>query len=352
MGKCIWNCCSGLLLVINFIALLAFGAAIGGAIYVKAQSEDLIGFDIDVKYFCIVVGAFIFLLFFTFLGCCGTVKRSQCMLSFFIIILLAFWGASVAGIAYLFGYSEYDNEISMATDAFQKTIPYYNPYAKIPWDWIQSTFACCGSKHWQDWPQVPQSCCNDESEITCDVSQPTGIYTKGCLHQTENGYVSPGSFGFVFRITFWTIPAFLTFILVSAFIVCCRNRKSTEESKNNYQRGNDNDTMIWTTYENASYENPRASAPPVDTDVVHSYRNSYANDPDVHSYRSSMYANSDPTAANDPRHSVQMRPQSYAYRNSRDFSDVNAPLVRPSDLGLQTRPSDYPPAYQDIMNPK
>ena len=71
------------------------------------------------------------------------------MLGSFIIILFIFLGAYVAGIAYLFYL--FPNEVEMAANELEKTIPYYDPtkefgssISSMFWDTFQPILQCCG----------------------------------------------------------------------------------------------------------------------------------------------------------------------------------------------------------------
>ncbi|XP_050962628.1 tetraspanin 35 [Labeo rohita] len=97
-----------MMFLFNGIIFLAGAAILGVGIWVKVDSGSILGFlnKIDgapselqqvqnVGYLLIAVGAL--LLIMGFLGCCGAIKESRCMLLMFFIIILIVFIAEVAG---------------------------------------------------------------------------------------------------------------------------------------------------------------------------------------------------------------------------------------------------------------
>jgi len=252
MSKCCWDICKFLLFIINFAALLAVGAVLGGAIYLLFKSKEILGFHIDIDltpgnptaiYFSlilIIIVVFGFLLIFTFLGCCGAACQNQCMLGSFIIILFIFLGANVAGIVYLFAQGQFPNEVEFAANELENTIPYYKQeddksLSKMFWDVVQTHMKCCGVTGWNDWSaakhlkngqKVPESCCRDQEN--CSVYNPdsNSIYLDGCMSELE----------LPFKIAFWAIPSLMAFVLLSALVVC--SRQKNREDRHHKNRSN------------------------------------------------------------------------------------------------------------------
>merc|ERR1712212_61881 len=92
----------------NGIIFLAGAAILGVGIWVKVDSSSILGFIdqiedapseinqiLNVGYLLIAVGAV--LLIIGFLGCCGAIKESRCMLLMFFVIVLVVFIAEVAG---------------------------------------------------------------------------------------------------------------------------------------------------------------------------------------------------------------------------------------------------------------
>jgi len=247
MDKCCWDCCKFILFIINFAALLAVGAILGGAICLLFKAEDILGFEIEpdlstsnshaihFSLLLIIIVVFGFLVIFTFLGCCGAACQNQCMLGSFIIILFIFLGAYVSGIAYLFYL--FPNEVEMAANELEKTIPYYDPtkefgssISSMFWDTFQPILQCCGVQGINDWTaaqelkpkKVPESCCRPGKDCTFSPAS-NNVYLEGCMSKVE----------LPFRIIFWAIPSIMAFVLMSALIVCSRNKNRPRRNKPN-----------------------------------------------------------------------------------------------------------------------
>jgi len=267
MQKCCFDCCKFIVFFINFLALLAVGAVLGGAIYVLVQSKQVLGFHIDLNLpealedgnptailfslFLIVIVVFGFLTIFTFLGCCGSACQSNCMIGSFVIILFIFLGANVGGIVYM--YFHYPDEVALASDELGGKIGYYKPEDEhsvntFLWDKMQSTFHCCGAEGWEDWSanknlkngeKVPVSCCVNPEQ--CNVYSPTAsnIFLEGCVRKLELPY----------RIVFWAVPSIMAFMLMAALIVCS-GQKSREQrhAKNRSSRHHSGDYSEETGY--------------------------------------------------------------------------------------------------------
>jgi len=263
MQKCCFDCCKFIVFFINFLALLAVGAVLGGAIYVLVQSKQILGFHIELNLnegnptailfslFLIVIVVFGFLTIFTFLGCCGSACQSNCMIGSFVIILFIFLGANVGGIVYM--YFHYQDEVALASDELGNKIGYYDPedehsVNKFLWDKMQSTFHCCGAEGWEDWSaakklkngeKVPTSCCVNPEQ--CNVYSPTAsnIFLEGCVRKLELPY----------RIVFWALPSIMAFMLMAALIVCS-GQKSREQrhAKNRSSRHHSGDYSEETGY--------------------------------------------------------------------------------------------------------
>jgi len=243
MQKCCFDCCKFIVFFFNFLALLAVGAVLGGAIYVLKESKSVLGFTIEpslsedneknailFSLFLIVIVVFAFLTIFTFLGCCGSAWESSCMIGSFVIILFIFLGANVGGIVFM--YFHYHDEVDLASDELGKWIGYYDPsdltsVNRFLWDTMQSTFGCCGADGQDDWSaakelpngeKVPISCCKDPND--CNVYSPTAseIWMEGCVPKLELYY----------RIAFWALPSVMAFMLLAALIVCS-GQKSREQ---------------------------------------------------------------------------------------------------------------------------
>ena len=102
------------------------------------------------------------------------------------------------------------------------------------WDVVQTHMKCCGVTGWNDWSaakhlkngqKVPESCCRDQEN--CSVYNPdsNSIYLDGCMSKLE----------LPFKIAFWAIPSLMAFVLLSALVVCSRQKnREDRHHKNRY----------------------------------------------------------------------------------------------------------------------
>ena len=102
------------------------------------------------------------------------------------------------------------------------------------WDVVQTHMKCCGVTGWNDWSaakhlkngqKVPESCCRDQEN--CSVYNPdsNSIYLEGCMSELE----------LPFKVAFWAIPSLMAFVLLSALVVCSRQKnREDRHHKNRY----------------------------------------------------------------------------------------------------------------------
>ncbi|XP_071561012.1 tetraspanin 6 [Temnothorax nylanderi] len=176
-----------LLFIFNFIFVL-FGLAVL-VLGVLAQlgnegySDYLPEFNITAPAVTfIVIGCIIFVV--AFLGCCGAIRESHCMIITFACLLLAILIAQVAIAIYAFVVAKNSGDFNFkdkyAIDLFRKYGKDY-PHETEVVDTIQDWLKCCGVDGPQDFPvihhiAIPGSCCG-KKESTCD---PLSAYQEGC----------------------------------------------------------------------------------------------------------------------------------------------------------------------------
>ncbi|XP_022622599.1 tetraspanin-1-like [Seriola dumerili] len=208
-------CCSGLLKMMMFIfngcIFLAGAAILGVGVWLKVDSGSLLGILdnvdnapsgisqlINVTYLLMAVGGV--LLVIGFLGCCGAIKESKCMLLTFFSIVLIIFLIEVAGAIVLFVFqgladellSDLEHEVILS---IKKDYGSSEPLTSI-WNGTMDEFKCCGYRNYTDFDNspfynegngkfYPTTCCNatlitsDEcaAEIA-EVSMIDGCYFK------------------------------------------------------------------------------------------------------------------------------------------------------------------------------
>ncbi|XP_003966436.2 tetraspanin 35 isoform X1 [Takifugu rubripes] len=186
--------CTGFLntmmFLFNGIIFLAGAAILGVAIWVKVDSGSIFGLIeklenapeevtqlLNVAYLLIALGSV--LLIIGFLGCCGAMRQSKCMLlTFFIIILLVFI-AEVAGALVILVFRPLVDEliakIGIAAVSTIKMNYGKNPDITGLWNTTMSVLKCCGFHNSSDFVgspfyeennhQYPAQCCGGNSTI-------------------------------------------------------------------------------------------------------------------------------------------------------------------------------------------
>ncbi|XP_032894063.1 tetraspanin-8 [Amblyraja radiata] len=128
----------------------------------------------------IAVGAIIMV--FGFLGCCGAIKESRCMLLLFFIGLLLILAIQVtAGILGIVYKSQIEETLK---EEYKKMIPISDQLDSVKQqiEEIQKENKCCGLLNgYKDWASVPASClCPDKDSVGC-MKTSNGLYwAKSC----------------------------------------------------------------------------------------------------------------------------------------------------------------------------
>lgn len=183
-------------------------------------SLDLNGLITNNAIILIAVGAFLFIL--GFLGCCGAMRKSSCMLNLYAILVLVILGCEVGLGVYAYMYS--DKLEAQIQDGLKLSL--YKYYAEgvrfendnlkistkaeeIAWDTVQFQTACCGVTNASDWDNadkwnktyvyqnnviiasLPPSCCKRTEEgAKKELDQlTTGDFVdiSGCVDKAKDG---------------------------------------------------------------------------------------------------------------------------------------------------------------------
>ncbi|XP_074486523.1 tetraspanin-1-like [Sebastes fasciatus] len=205
-------CCSGFLKIMMFIfngAIFVAGAAIlGVGVWVKVDSGSLLGLLdsvedapsglsqlIYVSYLLIGVGAV--LLVIGFLGCCGAVRESRCMLLTFFCIVLIIFLIEVAGAVVLLVFQGLAEQVMEHLEgevitSIQKDYGRSESLTSL-WNTTMTQFKCCGYKNYTDFNDspfyndhggdvYPPTCCNATITVgVCNQSEATLSMMDGCF---------------------------------------------------------------------------------------------------------------------------------------------------------------------------
>ncbi|XP_041943329.1 tetraspanin-1-like [Alosa sapidissima] len=211
--------CFGFLKIMMFafngIIFLAGATILGVGIWVKVDSNSFFSLldkipgapeelnqVVNVGYLLIAVGAVLLLL--GFLGCCGAIKESKCMLLLFFIIVLLVFIAEVAGAVVILVFKP------LAEDLIRKlgvetAKNIQNDYGKNPdvtglWNSTMDTLKCCGFNNYTDFTgspfvtdtnKYPSPCCTSSSctETNAQISAVPGCLDKLVSLIDENAVV-------------------------------------------------------------------------------------------------------------------------------------------------------------------
>ncbi|KAG7237443.1 hypothetical protein INR49_032289 [Caranx melampygus] len=173
-----------MMFVFNGIIFLAGIAILGVGIWVKVDSGSILSFlgkienapaelsqVLNVGYLLIALGALLVII--GFLGCCGAVRESKCMLLLFFIIVLLVFIAEVAGAVVILVFRPLADELfqKLGRAAVQNIKSDYgkNPDVTGLWNTTMTTLKCCGfynssdfvgSPYYQNYDkQYPPQCC-------------------------------------------------------------------------------------------------------------------------------------------------------------------------------------------------
>jgi len=189
------GCATGIVKYLVFLANLIFALAglalvIIGVMYKFNYNDatNVLPRDFGLApILSIIIGAVVFIT--AFLGCCGAVKESPCMLTTYAIILLTIFIIQVAIGVYAFLKIKDTNEFhNSIRQNLQKTFEAYdkNPEAKEAVEVTQRFFSCCGvdgPDYYQG--ELPLSCC-EEGVDACRRIDYAHLHHDGCVQKVYN----------------------------------------------------------------------------------------------------------------------------------------------------------------------
>lgn len=206
----------------------------------------------------ILLGAGALMTIIGFLGCCGVLRESQCLLGTFFVFLMVMLVAEIA--AGVWAYMNQADLNKMVQEIVRETVrkDYGKDEVMTPtFDKIQQSLKCCGSESYSSWAnsayngvgdkspleigisslaptyQLPKSCCvHPESEL-CEVTRKAGslslasgavgiVYTEGCAPKLEA--MLKQYFPYVFAVGIGICAIELLGMVIS-MLLCCAIRK-------------------------------------------------------------------------------------------------------------------------------
>ncbi|KAI1884043.1 hypothetical protein AGOR_G00222310 [Albula goreensis] len=204
-----------MMFIFNGIIFVAGGAILGVGVWVKVDSGSLLGFLtqienapselnqlLNVGYLLIAVGAVLMVI--GFLGCCGAMKESKCMLLLFFIIVLIIFIAEVAGAIVILVFQPLAAQLidalgKQVVDSI-KTKYGSNQDLTGVLDTTMEGLKCCGFYNYTDFTDSPFNMRNQSYPSTCCQGPPcseqqanqlniTGCYSRVVELIEENAVV-------------------------------------------------------------------------------------------------------------------------------------------------------------------
>ncbi|XP_054481022.1 tetraspanin-8-like [Anoplopoma fimbria] len=172
------KCIKFLLFFFNLLFWLSGCIILGVSIYLKVHkdgnvitNEAIPGIDL-----MIAIGVIIMLL--GFLGCCGAIRESRCMLLIFFVSLLVIFILLLA--LGILGAVEEKKVKDWVKERLTKLTPLSSQPQNVKDDLekLQAELKCCGLVNGpSDWTKVPDSCRCNATETTCKSN---AIYSTPC----------------------------------------------------------------------------------------------------------------------------------------------------------------------------
>lgn len=187
----------------NGIIFLAGAGILAVGIWVKVDSGSIFSFlekipnapselaqVLNVGYLLIALGGLLVII--GFLGCCGAMRESKCMLLLFFIIVLLIFLAEVAGAIVLLVLKPLVDSlfVKLGIVAAQNIKEDYgsNPDITGLWDTTMSTLKCCGFNNYTDFTNssyhqskgYPPICCQ-YGGAPCSYTRNSTVPVSGCF---------------------------------------------------------------------------------------------------------------------------------------------------------------------------
>uniref|UniRef100_A0A8C4THS9 Tetraspanin n=1 Tax=Erpetoichthys calabaricus TaxID=27687 RepID=A0A8C4THS9_ERPCA len=191
----------GMMFLFNFLIFLGGAGLLAVGIWVTADGSSFLKFVgpystqvmqfVNVGYFCIAVGAVLVIL--GFLGCCGALRESKCLLLMFFSIVLIIFIAEVAAAVVALVYSSLAETIlkAWAVPELKSKYGNDNDVTKI-WNATMTELKCCGFNNYTDFDNstytknnnwmYPPFCCNQTMTTDCRSSEAATFRKPGCFN--------------------------------------------------------------------------------------------------------------------------------------------------------------------------
>uniref|UniRef100_A0A8C5MD31 CD9 molecule n=1 Tax=Leptobrachium leishanense TaxID=445787 RepID=A0A8C5MD31_9ANUR len=219
------KCIKYLLFIFNFIFWLAGSAVLGIGLWLRFDSQTKSMFETEANPSSFLTGVYILIgagalmMLVGFLGCCGAIQESECMLGLFFAFLLVIFAVEIA--AGIWGFVNKDKVVEELKTFYQDTYEKYktskDPALKETLKGINTAFECCGTMGVVD-VFISKEICPDSS-----------ITTPSCLTAIEKVFNNKlhiiGAIGI-------GIAVIMIFGMVFSMVLCCAIRNNREIREN------------------------------------------------------------------------------------------------------------------------
>lgn len=216
------KCIKYLLFGFNFVFWLAGTAVLAIGLWLRfdSQTQQIFNQDNPSTFYTgvyILIGAGALIMLVGFLGCCGAIQESQCMLGLFFLFLLLIFALEVA--AAIWGFANKDTIVDeikkFYNEAYEKRS---ETSAKETLRAIQHALNCCGRSGSPDYAILGDLCPKQDGLLN-------DLTIKSCPSAIETVFTSKlniiGAVGIAIGVV-------MIFGMIFSMILCCTVRRSRE----------------------------------------------------------------------------------------------------------------------------
>ncbi|XP_057339112.1 tetraspanin-1-like [Microplitis mediator] len=242
------------LCLFNFVFFIAGGAALTVGIWLVVDSSTFTNLvskvdELDVltktdpdviktiSYILIVTGALTFIV--SFMGYCGAMFESRCLLCVYGILILAILILECTVVGLAFGLN---NETEQGVrELLKSTIKYYATHedkteaVTLAWDAVMNQMTCCGVDNYMDFQlssnwstaekSIPEACCYKVNKILKDpycTTRPSlsnSYYMQGCYNALVNAIKENAAIVIGVAVTLAFVEILV--IVLALYLACC-----------------------------------------------------------------------------------------------------------------------------------
>ncbi|XP_033224546.1 tetraspanin-1 isoform X2 [Belonocnema kinseyi] len=250
---CTSQCAKYFLCFFNFVFFIAGGAALAVGIWLIADRNSFTNLisQIDetdvlsktdahvielISYILIAAGALTFIV--SFLGYCGAMFESRCLLCLYgiLILIVLVLECIVVGLAFgLKGDAEKETQ-----SIVKSTIKYYSGHSDtvtLAWDRIMTQLHCCGAESYLDFDtsnwishyKVPEACCRKypngqimDSSCQSTPTEANSYYQRGCYRALVEAVAENAAI--IIGVCAGLVFVEVLVIVMALYLACCHWR--------------------------------------------------------------------------------------------------------------------------------